>query len=333
MSDRTTIEWCDHTWSPWWGCTLVSLGCQNCYASRIGRRFGVRWGKGKKRRLTKDWRSPVRWNRHGQVCVECRSGVRNDGTSIDCECGQVGAIGKTRSVRVFPSMCDWLDPEVPLAWFGRFMSLIYATPNLLWLLLTKRPELFMERTGAACDYEGGVPFILTHSTYQWLMDWRLGKTDPPDNVWVGTSVEDQETADRRIPELLRIPAAKRFVSVEPILGRVDLGHATPCGYYCDDGGAGHVDHQFWGKGGGGGINWVIVGAETGSKARPCNLDWIQSIVQQCKDAKVPCFVKALGTEWAKFQYGSGRVPSPLNRTGSDPSEWPEGLRVREMPQP
>ena len=128
----------------------------------------------------------------------------------------------------------------------------------------------------------------------------LSAHTPLPNVWIGVSAEDQGAADHRIPLLLRTPAAVRFVSAEPLIGPVDL---TP---YL------------------GGLGWVIVGGESGSRARPCDPAWLRNVVRQCAGAAVPCFVKQVGTRPVGI-----RVTDPK---GGDPTEWPEDLRVREWPE-
>jgi len=157
------------------------------------------------------------------------------------------------------------------------------------------------------------------------------------NVWLGTSTENQATADERIPHLLRCPAAVRFLSVEPMIGPVEL--------FDVDGSVARAmqrlnprEMMFPADV----VDWVIVGGESGSKARRCDVEWIRSIVQQCKAAGVACFVKQVGSK----PHGFGQWNHPDNegrgvniegrrlsdRKGGDPSEWPEDLRVREMPR-
>ena len=136
----------------------------------------------------------------------------------------------------------------------------------------------------------------------------------PSNVWLGVSVENQTTADKRIPILLDTPAAVRFLSVEPLLDRVDLTTYLK----------GHGDFQR------SPIDWVIVGGESGRQARPCNLKWVSDIVRQCRDSSVPCFVKQLG---AKAVVGRTKFPLILHDTkGGNIEEWPSDLRVREFPK-
>jgi protein gp37 len=142
---------------------------------------------------------------------------------------------------------------------------------------------------------------------------------PPPHVWLGVSVEDQRAADERIPLLLETPAALRFLSVEPVLGPIYLAgalsvfdrHGEPSGPRCNDDGTDA-------------IGWIIVGGESGPGARPCDVAWIRSVVEQCRDAAVPCFVKQLGA-----RPGSVRL---VDRKGGDMSEWPADIRVRQFPE-
>lgn len=224
---------------------------------------------------------------------------------------------------VFEARAD-LDPRRE-----RLFALIRATPWLDWQLLTKRPE---------------------YAAAWWGM--RVGETWP-ENAWIGTSVENQEAADERAHHLMSIPAAVRFLSCEPLLGAVDVSrwltkHGPPKGAWQNVDARGLA--RYWH-----GIDWVIVGAESGHKARPFNLDWARSIIGQCREAGVACFVKQLGATpfsgdegagWA-YDFATGedrrwrmdeRLPDGSlacydirHKKGGDPSEWPADLRVREMP--
>ena len=186
----------------------------------------------------------------------------------------------------------------------RLFGLIIETPHLDWLLLTKRPEN-VERLMP--DF--AAPFGV----------W-------PDNVWLGTTVEDQRRADERIGDLLRIPAAVRFLSAEPLLEAVDLKLSVR-----DQDDVGRVD-------------WVIAGGESGPGARPFELSWARNIVRQCRDAGVPVLVKQLGAAASDPENGiagaslkvhpdaAGLISIRLkDRKGGDWSEWPEDLRIREYP--
>lgn len=168
-----------------------------------------------------------------------------------------------------------------------------------------------------------------------------GNKWPLPNVWLGTSVENQAAADERIPHLLKCPARVRFLSCEPLLEAIDLadlvrrvgkGEHHYSALECDVDAA----DDDWN---GATVNWVIVGGESGRGARPCDVGWIRSIVEQCKASGVPCFVKQLGKHpldfgalvWPGGVRPGGGHPMLKNKKGGDPAEWPEDLRVRQMP--
>lgn len=266
MGENTKIEWCDHTFNAWWGCTKVSPGCDHCYANAFDKRLGGgHWGPGAERRTfgEKHWNEPRKWNAAAE-----RDGVRR---------------------RVFcSSMADVFDAEAPAGELDKLWALIRETPHLDWQLLTKRIERVA--TCLPSDWVSGYP-----------------------NVWLGTTVENQAQCDRRVPRLLCLPAATRFLSMEPLLERVDL---SP-----------------WlgveGEGELGPITWVIVGGESGHGARPFHAGWGREIVLYCRVRGVACFVKQLGAN------PLGYTLLPLNMgdgKGGNIDEFPEELRVREFPE-
>jgi len=346
VSENTKIEWADHTFSPWRGCTKVSAGCANCYAETLSKRNPAvlgQWGKGKPRVLAKNWNDPVKWDRQSLK-------------RWDAERGNGLPFSYPPRTKVFPSLCDWLDDEVPIEWLARFLGLIQATPNLDWLLLTKRPENWYRRIyDALLHVEGITDPNLTEDDPQtpvgaMLNDWlRMDDSNAPRNVWVGTSVEDQANWDKRASDFLKIPAKLRFLSVEPMLGPIEFSNVTR---------RSDVVQQL-GKPALEGIGWVIFGGESGPDARPCNVDWIRSGVKQCLAAGVPCFVKQLGAipldrNDRGFEGDSGPMGWPMDTQviddqqpgqfqgkivrikprhpkAGDTDEWPEDLRVRQMP--
>jgi protein gp37 len=181
---------------------------------------------------------------------------------------------------------------------------------------------------------------------------------PLPNAWLGVSCEDQRRADERIPLLLQTPAAVRFVSVEPLLGPVDLRPYLRWRWVrVTDGERTHVSAPSYGElaesAGFGAIwppvpikgmlpqpdlGWCVIGGESGPGARPCDLAWIRSLVDQCRVVQVPAFVKQLGTRPfdGYFQFSTGQqIPDRLrlrDRKGGEMGEWPEDLRVREFPR-
>lgn len=276
MGQDSKIEWTDHTFNPWMGCTKVSAGCKNCYAeNQMDHRWNkAQWGLGKPRVRTSAglWRKPLAWNAEA-----AKTGIRP---------------------RVFSaSLGDWLDPEVPTHWLADFLDVVEQTRNIDWLLLTKRPELWRERLLWALGdaREAGL------GCARMLHLWSNGI--PPKNVWIGTSVEDQDAANKRIPELLKIPAAVRFLSCEPLLGPVEITRFTACpichgysiGDECD------CDPQRPLKDNS--VDWVICGGESGPHARPMHPDWARGLRDQCQAADVPFFFKQWG-EWGDFTEGS-----------------------------
>ena len=206
------------------------------------------------------------------------------------------------------SMSDLFHEKVPDQWIFDILKIIVAAPQHVYQVLTKRPERMLAT----------IPEM--YKSFRYHFD-SPGPETPLRNLWLGVSVEDQATADARIPLLLQTPAAVRFVSLEPLLGPMDLrqyvrptkGFIVP--YYAN-------------------LNWVIVGGESGPGARPFDLAWARSAIAQCRAAGVACFVKQLG---AHPEQGIETVPLRMmslglrDRKGADPAEWPEDLRVREYP--
>jgi protein gp37 len=297
MGEHTKISWCDHTFNPWEGCTKISPGCAHCYAETRNQRFsgGENWGKGAPRRRTKpnNWKLPLKWDRdargEGPATLECPS---CEAPWSECDCGFA-----QRKPRVFcASLADWLDDEVPIEWLADLLDLIRQTPNLEWLLLTKRPENWRARMKKVAQlfnessFDGDPHNENLRRTCLMVRAW-LDFT-PPANVWIGTTVEDQIRADERIPILLLIPAKVRFLSCEPLLGPVDISAHRP-----------RISETFDSP-----LllpDWVICGGESGKDARPMNPDWARSLRDQCQAAGVSFFFKQWG-EWAWAFSADGR---------------------------
>ena len=262
MTENSKIEWTHHTFSPWRGCTKISPACDNCYAEALNNRAGWNvWGPHADRVRQKTWRDPVKWNK----ALE----------------------GTGRRERVFcASIADVFDnhKSIQQEWRDDLWQLIKETPNLDWLLLTKRPQ----------NIKKYLPF-----------DWRDGY----ENVWLGTTVENQEEANRRIPHLLDVPAKVHFLSCEPLLGPVYLHDivkridaCTTEHFDCLDEmeAAAFRTHS---------ISWVIAGGESGKDARPSHPDWFRSLRDQCAAANVPFLFKQWG-EWGPDEY-AGFGPDPV----------------------
>ena len=292
MGQDSKIEWTDHTFNPWIGCTKVSPGCLNCYAeTRMDSRYGrVKWGKGQPRSRTgaDNWRKPKQWNANAAafpwICPACNCRIADDAYESD-PCFECSNCHRARLIpyrpRVFcASLADWLDDEVPIEWLADLLELIAATPNLDWLLLTKRPQNFAPRTLAVSELRGRPASLLA-------MQWGGWGNIPP-NVWVGTSAEDQNRWDERMPLLMDIPACIHFVSAEPLLGPIVMN-------------------------GGPRPDWLIVGGESGPGARPMHTDWARSLRDQCVAAGVAFHFKQWG-EYSPEEPPDGRSP-----------DWPGGM--------
>src|SRR5574337_1305433 len=211
MSENSKIEWTDHTFNPWEGCQKIGPGCDRGYAEARNARFGggtaINWGPGAPRRRTSasNWRKPIRWNANACWFVQCNDcGWR--GESKGAVCGRCSGTDTSEArQRVFcASLADVFDNAVDPAWRRDLFNLILSTPNLDWLLLTKR-------IGNA---NAMLPADVRGSPRSWGCGWP--------NIWIGATICNQEEADRDIPKLLALPAAYRFLSMEPLLGAVDL---------------------------------------------------------------------------------------------------------------
>jgi protein gp37 len=333
MAENSKIEWTTHTFNPWRGCTKVSPGCAHCYAETLSHRnpgtLGV-WGPNGTRVVASEatWREPVRWNaaaakageRHRVFCASLADlfegwpGQMTDSAGSPLWTGplfepggkehahwwRAGERGDSRPL----DQCHVLF---------RLLDLIRRTPSLDWLLLTKRPQHIGLGLAAAsrCVYGGDVD-----DTLIWLSNWPCG--EPPANVWLGTSVENQAAADERIPALLETPARVRFLSCEPLLGPVDLSPWVFCDrcrgpHPC---GPGAYETPLDNAAGGcwfrecrcSPLGWVIVGGESGGEARPMNPDWARSLRDQCKSAGVAFFYKQWG-EYAPSDAGGFFSPT------------------------
>lgn len=265
--ENSKIEWTDHTFNPWTGCTKVSDGCKNCYAEALmDKRFGtVQWGPQgtRKRTSAANWRKPVQWNRNAASFVECDTcGWRGDKSNHCPHC--FGYNCSPARQRVFcASLADVFEDRPELVeWRRDLVVMMEQTPNLDWLLLTKRPENVTRMIADTITIDPAV----------WWESMR--------NVWIGASVENQEQADKRIPHLLNIPPRVRFLSMEPLLGPVDFRRVPGFNRM-------GLDLSGW---------WAIVGGESGPNARPMHPDWVRSILGQCKAAGIPFFFKQWG-EW------------------------------------
>ena len=335
MKHKTGIQWTwvpgriGATWNPIVGCSPASGsekgGCLNCYARVL----------------------------HDQRHKAKRAGKNVKGAQYDEPFAKVRLMEhkldeplhwrKPHAIFV-GSMTDLFHPDVPDDYLDRVFVTMALSPQHVFMLLTKRPERMREYVGM--EFRALAMFTasrgaLAHVNHGW----------PLPNVWLGTSVEDQGAVNR-ISQLLDTPAAVRFISYEPALGPLAIGPASGYSWSHPD----YLTHvEPPNPSAGPAIDWIIVGGESGKGARPFNLAWARSTVEQGRAAGVKVFVKQLGKRPfdvntcrachglphtnpnERAGWGCGRVGCAVDRLrlrhqhGSDPAEWPEDLRVREFP--
>lgn len=348
MSDKSGIEWTDATWNPTRGCDMVSPGCKHCYAMKVAGRWP--WGKNLVKR---DSAGNVTWNGNVELV----------------ESALTKPLTWRAPRRIFvDSESDLFHEKVPDEWIAAVLGVVARARRHTFQVLTKRPARMREMMKSITPAEALACMAISNpetcrepigfeETVRITDEW------PPRNLWLGVSVEDQATADARIPVLLATPAALRFVSYEPALGPVNFDEPR-CQYhgrdevssdehgeeFCNecaaDGSGGELSHGWWLDPLNSGIRWVIVGGESGSPARPFDVAWARSTIAQCRGAGVACFVKQVGTrptlekwtaaagrEWTSRGASVGEAGSILlrDRKGGDMAEWPADLRVREFP--
>lgn len=275
MAENSNIEWTHHTFNPWIGCQKVGPGCDHCYAeawdARGLQKQEARWGAHAARTRTSaaNWRKPLAWDR------------------------AAAAVGARH--RVFcASLADVFDNHSSILpeWRADLWALIAATPNLDWMLLTKRPGNIANMLPVPFDFERLYP-----------------------NVWLGCTVVNQAEADRDIPKLLAVPARMRFLSMEPLLGPVDLT-SIRCGMWTCNALSGLSDQDA--PVSLDTVHLVIVGGESGPGARPMHPDWARSLRDQCNAAGVAFHFKQHG-EWVSI-YDRDR-DDPDWRKVPKPGDW------------
>jgi protein gp37 len=266
MSDKTGIEWTDATWNPVTGCTKVSQGCKHCYAERV---FPRAYSKDRVLQHYHELSVPIE-----------RPRVFTD---VRCQPERLDRpLHWRKPRRIFVnSMSDLFHADVPDEFIDQVFETMAHCPNHIFQILTKRPERMRD--------------FLTHAHSQ-IPRRSQGYSARWSNVWLGVSVEDQGTADERIPLLLETPSAIRFLSCEPLIRAIDISAWLkdgapsrsqvdgPCGMHYLRHGAPQLD-------------WIIAGGESGPGARPAHPDWFRSLRDQCSAAGVPFFFKQWG-QWA-----------------------------------
>lgn len=321
MSDNSSIEWTGASWTPikarniatgkvGWFCEHMSHGCDNCYAEKMN--VNTYFGNGLPYKASslpqlelfldeKMLEKPLHWRKARKIFV--------------C------------------SMTDLFGRFVPDEDIRRIFAVMMCAPQHIFQVLTKRPErmarFFKENSPNDCYVEAVTEIRRANDFSRLVAGLRvkdlcgvLPDSWPLSNVWLGISCEDQKTADERIPLLLQAPAAVRWISAEPLLGPVDLNPIYDYG-----GIAGHEDvkrRAYYAH-----LDWVVCGGESGIGARLCDISNIRSIVEQCKAAGIPVFVKQLGSK--PFMGVKGFGPVIRDRKGGDIDEFPDDLKIRQFP--
>ena len=367
MSEQSKIAWTDTTWNPLAGCSKASSGCRSCYAEKMAGRL-ARMGQANYASVVK-WQSKASglwYDDHraaGSAVAHWNGKVR----LVPEKLAEPLKWRKPRRVFV-NSMSDLFHEDVPFEYVDRVFAVMALSRQHTFQVLTKRAARMREyfdsfkspkaedRGWDCADWLYGV---VRREHLRDAVDTVCGSRfwcGLP-NVWMGVSVEDQPRADERIPHLLATPAAVRFVSCEPLIGAVDLSAFISGPYVALPGD--RIEPHF-----NAGLSWVIAGGESGPGARPMDLAWARSIVRQCREAGTPVFMKQAGAmpvqsvisatgpaaieaqraadrEWPEgVRFGNptgdasmnGRVVLLRHPKGGDPQEWPDDLRVREMPE-
>lgn len=318
----TNIQWTDETWNIVVGCSRISPGCTNCYAATAAASARLQ--------QFPQYQKVAAW----------------DGTVEFVESQLLKPLSWKNPKRIFVcSMSDLFHENVPDEWIDKVMAIAALLPQHTFQILTKRPERALEYF----TYEHRFAFI-DYQAYEIL---RAGRAPyyrehpvvklPLKNVWMGVTCENQAMADRRIPLLLQIPAAIRFLSCEPLLEVIDLSEWLICPQ-CNgermfevirtgprSGVAGYKkcpkcqDNRFYSD-----LHWIIAGGESGKGARTCSIDWVRSLVRQCQDADVPVFVKQLGSN---CQLLPGLAFKYSDRKGGNIDSFPfDDLKIRQFPK-
>lgn len=287
---KSKIEWTEKTWNPIVsGCSIISEGCSNCYAMKMAHRLEA-MGQEKYKGLTKKTASGnIVWN--GKI-------------NIDMDDKALYEPLKTKKPTMYfvNSMTDLFHEKVPFEVIDKIMAVIALSPHHTFQILTKRADRMKEYFTTPYLYKKirGEAVGITN-------DFTLSNIDLPlPNLWLGVSVENQEQADKRIPYLLETPAKVRFLSMEPLMGEINItcildnqrstettlfplrGDGYSKSFHIRARNGDFIDFET------GKIDWVIVGGESGAKARPMHPDWVRSIQQQCQEAGVPLFFKQWG---------------------------------------
>ena len=294
MADRSLIECTDATWNPVTGCTKVSPGCKHCYAER-------HWTR-------------LRGNRGTIYYGRSFTDIQTHPERLD----QPQRWRKPRLIFV-NSMSDLFHPEVPFEFIHSMWRHMAASHQHIYQILTKR----VERAAQFFAWNDRLPAserLRPHCKH----------------IWFGASVEDQETADDRIPQLLRLPVAVRWICVEPMLAPVDLspwlGLTTSA---AGAGGESRCQHCRWDNAGArpasAAIHWLVVGGESGPRARACHVNWIADTLRECRKAGIAAFVRHLGSAAHWDHAGETCLMPKSSRKIGSVAHWPAPLQMQAYP--
>ena len=314
--NKTKISWTDFSWSPVTGCSPVGAGCDHCWANSLHSMRHKAHLNGKK--MAAQYGVPFSTIQLHPSRLEDPFGLRESSKIATCLGG------------------DLFHEEIQNEFIAAVFAIAAACPHLTFQMLTKRPGRMVEWF----KWVGSRSQMLMHESAKLYMGYKNKKRPaintsvwPLPNVWMGVSVWDQKSADEFIPILLNTPAVIRWVSYEPALGPIDLDSEAADGLHA----LGCCERNC--SCGNRGIDWIVAGGESGKNARPCDVAWIRSIVDQCKDAEVPVFVKQMGNYTTRVD-PTDDVRGPVTkrilwqkRAGADPAEWPADLQVRQFPIP
>ena len=282
MGRESKIEWTDSTWNPIVGCSRVSEGCRNCYAAHL--------------MATRLKYHPIGRNLAG---ISALSGVAQfNGTVRFISNVLDDPLNWKRSRRIFVcSHGDLFHENVRDEWIDKVFAVMALSPQHIFQVLTKRPERMLEYVEHY--YLGSRVDVSYFSRFGIVPSSCYGRPVPLLNVWLGVSIEDQKTADARIPVLLHTKASKRFISAEPLLGPISIEAYMPNSLW--------NDLPMWK---GEELDWVIAGGESGKNARIMKIEWLRSIRDQCVSAHVPFFFK----QWGVWLYsGVGDIYQKFSR--------------------
>lgn len=342
----TKIQWTEETWNAIGGCRRKSPGCLNCYAERQAYR------------LAHNPNEKIQAHYSGLTQITNGRPGWTGAVSLN-ETALLEPLRTKKPTTYFISLSDLFYDARPDEHIDRVFAVMALAPQHTFQLLTKYPERMLsyltndgteddesmrDRMDEAVINLGvGACHANMHPTKRW----------PLPNVWLGVSCENQQELNRRWPYLMRTPAAIRFLSLEPLLEELRLWKLTDLDFYKNSigyetyplSGMQAIPDHDWNTPK---VDWVIVGGESGHKARPCNVKWIQSIMQQCADMNTPCFVKQLGAypvidDEATLEGWPEHVKRDVwkraggalmlnDPKGGDMEEWPLDLRVREYPR-